>query len=58
MGTCPTTKIIADNDQGFKIVNTSDVTDTDKVFDESKKSAPKKAASKKKVVDEDSPADS
>jgi len=40
--TCETVKIKADNDQGFTIINKSDMAKDDVLFKESKSDAPKK----------------
>lgn len=47
--TCETVKVVADNDQGYKVINKDDFDkESDKLFSE-KKAKPKKAAPKKKA---------
>ena len=41
MSTCETVKVVADNEQGFIIINKSDLTDEHTEYKESKKRAPK-----------------
>ena len=41
MSTCETVKVVADNDQGFIIINKSDLTDDQTEYKEAKKKAPK-----------------